>query len=139
MKSINVFLLALLTIGFVACKKETKKEVQKEIVESDRNRIISTDKLFSLGNDIQLLDVRTPNEFDDGYIKNAINIDIKSGDFIQSTVLLNKSKPVYVYCMAGARSTLAAKRLREAGFEYVYNYEGGYKDWVKSGNVISLD
>jgi rhodanese-related sulfurtransferase len=86
-----------------------------------------------------LVDVRTPDEYASGYIKNAININIKDTAFLESTVLLDKSKPVYVYCMKGSRSTTAAIALKDAGFTKVYNYKGGFKEWTNNGNIISID
>lgn len=141
MKTIKLFVVAILTISFVACKKEVKKELPKEIetVETNAIGIISTDEIKSLGNNIQLVDVRTPEEYASGYIKNAINIDIKGNDFLDGTVLLNKSKPVYVYCVKGVRSQKAAETLRDAGFTEVYNYKGGFGEWTKGGNTISMD
>lgn len=141
MKTIKLFVIAMLTIGFVACKKEVKKDVPKEIeiVESKPIGIVTTDEMKSLGNNIQLVDVRTADEYSAGYIKNAINIDIKSESFMEGTVLLDKSKPVYLYCVKGGRSQKAAETLRDAGFSEVYNYKGGFGEWTKGGNTISMD
>jgi rhodanese-related sulfurtransferase len=141
MKTIKLFVIAILTIGFVACKKEVKKELPKEIetIDSKPIGVISTDELKSLSNSIQLVDVRTPDEYASGYIKNAINIDIKGNNFIEGAVLLNKSKPVYVYCVKGVRSQKAAETLRDAGFSQVYNYKGGFGEWTKGGNTVSVD
>jgi rhodanese-related sulfurtransferase len=141
MKIIKLFVIAILTIGFVACKKEVKKEVTKETetIDSEPIGIISTDELNSLSNSIQLVDVRTPNEYASAYIKNAINIDIIGDDFIEGMVLLNRAKPVYVYCVKGVRSQKAAETLLDAGFSQVYNYKGGFGEWTKGGNTVSVD
>jgi rhodanese-related sulfurtransferase len=141
MKTIKLFVITILTIGFVACKKEVKKEVPKETetVDSKSIGIITTDELKSFSNSIQLVDVRTPDEYASGYIKNAINIDLKGNDFIEGMVLFNKSKPVYVYCVKGVRSQKAAEALLDAGFSQVYNYKGGFGEWTKGGNTISVD
>lgn len=92
---------------------------------------ISTQNLKQLlaKKNIQLLDVRTPNEVNQGSIKTAIFINYFDEDFKeQSLEKLNKTKPVYLYCRTGNRSGKAAKILKENGFE-VYNVLGGYTKW----------
>lgn len=133
-------IIMLTLIFMVSCKSDEKKndpvpEIEVAVVIKD----ISIDDLEKLGDNIQLVDVRTPEEFEQGYIKNAINLNVKSEDFLDQTVLIDKNKPVYVYCMAGIRSLKAAEKLKEAGFKEVYNFNGGYGEWLDKGNVISMD
>ncbi|MEJ5994497.1 thioredoxin domain-containing protein [Pedobacter sp. Du54] len=80
-------------------------------------------------NTIQLLDVRTPAEFKNGHIENAINASIGGGDFETQIATLNKSRPVFVYCLSGPRSSAAAKQLRDAGFKNVVEMHGGMMEW----------
>ncbi len=76
-----------------------------------------------------LVDVRTPGEFAQGHLKNARNIDIRSEDFDQQIAKLDKSKPVFVYCMSGGRSSAAAGAMRSVGFKEVYELSGGIMKW----------
>ena len=77
-----------------------------------------------------VLDVRTEDEFDQGIIPNAINIDIYKGQgFIYKLEELDKSKTYYVYCRSGARSGQACKIMNELGFEKAYNLVGGILAW----------
>lgn len=77
-----------------------------------------------------ILDVRTEDEFNDGYIPNAINIDIYKGQgFIYKLDELDKSKNFYVYCKAGGRSLQACKIMNQMGFENTYNLLGGFMEW----------
>ena len=77
-----------------------------------------------------VLDVRTEDEFDQGIIPNAINIDIYKGQgFIYKLEELDKSKTYYVYCRSGARSGHACKIMNELGFEKAYNLVGGILAW----------
>lgn len=80
----------------------------------------------------QLIDVRTPGEFADGHIAGAVNMDINSGAFQQGMGSLDKSKPVFVYCLSGGRSSSAASALRQAGFKTVYEMPGIIK-WRNEG------
>lgn len=82
-----------------------------------------------------ILDVRTEDEWNDGFIENAINIDIYKGQgFIYALEELDKSKNYYVYCKAGGRSQQACDIMNELGFENAYNLVGGMLQW--SGKVI---
>lgn len=82
-----------------------------------------------------ILDVRTEDEWNDGFIENAINIDIYKGQgFIYAVEELDKSKNYYVYCKAGGRSQQACDIMNQLGFENTYNLVGGMLQW--SGKVI---
>lgn len=80
-------------------------------------------------NSIQLVDVRTPEEFDAGHIEGAQNIDYYNENFSAQANELDKNQPVYLYCRSGKRSSDAAKQLKELGFEQVYELEGGILAW----------
>jgi phage shock protein E len=141
MNIVRILVIGLIVISLVACKNEPKKGIPNpsENRESLVIESISIDELKVLENNIQLVDVRTPEEFASGYIKNAININIRDKAFLESTVLLDKSKPVYVYCKAGSRSKIATKALRDAGFAQVIDVQGGFREWASSGNILSID
>ena len=77
-----------------------------------------------------ILDVRTEDEVSEGYIPNAINIDIHKGQgFIYEIEELDKSKDYFVYCRSGARSGQACGVMNQLGFENAYNLLGGFMDW----------
>ena len=78
----------------------------------------------------QLIDVRTPDEFADGHLPNAVNINSLRPDFSQAISQLDKSKPVFVYCMSGGRSKGAVETLRELGYTDVHELRGGYLKWA---------
>lgn len=78
----------------------------------------------------QLVDVRTPGEFGGGHLVGAKNLDYRNPAFAQTLAQLDKSKPVFVYCLSGGRSSDAAKLMREQGFAKVYELEGGYLKWT---------
>jgi rhodanese-related sulfurtransferase len=77
-----------------------------------------------------ILDVRTPEEVEEGYIPNASNIDIYLGqDFLSELEKLDKSKNYYVYCRSGSRSRQACAIMNSIGFDNAYNLEGGILEW----------
>lgn len=90
--------------------------------------------------EVQLLDVRHPAEFFEGHIKNARNIDVMpadGSDFVtRAGAVLNKHKPVAVYCRSGKRSALAAKPLAKAGYK-VTNLNGGVIAWQVEGKSLT--
>lgn len=76
-----------------------------------------------------LLDVRRPDEFAQGHLPDAVNIEVTAPDFAQRVAALDKAAPTYVYCRSGARSAKAAEQLAQAGFTHVTNMLGGVLDW----------
>lgn len=76
-----------------------------------------------------IIDVRTPDEFSKGHLQNAQNIDIRSNDFEPQIEMLDKTKPVFVYCLSGGRSSSAASEMRAKGFKEVYELDGGIMKW----------
>ena len=86
-------------------------------------------------NNAVILDVRTFEEFEEGYIANAINIDVLKGQgFVYEVEALDKSKNYYVYCRAGSRSENACNMMNQLGFENTYNLMGGMMQW--QGEVV---
>lgn len=91
---------------------------------------------MSKTSDKQIVDVRTPEEFNSGYIDGAMLINFYDSDFTQKVNLLDKTKPVFVYCKAGGRSAEAAKQMRNSGFTTVFELNGGMMSWENSGKAI---
>ena len=78
---------------------------------------------------VQLIDVRTAQEYAQGTINKAKLIDVSSANFEQKIEKLDKTCPVAVFCHSGARSMYAAKVLAKKGFSTVYNLKGGIVFW----------
>lgn len=77
-----------------------------------------------------ILDVRTDDEIEEGYIPKAIHIDIYLGQgFMDELQKLDKSKNYYVYCRSGNRSGQACAIMNSIGFENTYNLKGGFMNW----------
>ena len=87
----------------------------------------------------QILDVRTPEEYNGQHLDNAKNIDWNGDDFAGKVLQLDKTKPVFVYCMAGARSKSAAMKMHELGFTEIYNLDGGILKWNAAGLAPKSD
>lgn len=102
-----------------SCTAQTKNNLTADEFE----KAISKDS-------VQVLDVRTPGEYTSGHIKNTLlaNWNDKA-EFDRRISFIDKSKPVYVYCLAGGRSAAAAEKMRSIGFEKVYELQGGINAW----------
>lgn len=86
-----------------------------------------------------IVDVRTPEEFAKGHLVNAKNIDWNGNDFEDQISKLDKTKPVFVYCLSGGRSSSAASKMRADGFKEVYELNGGIMKWRGSNLPETTD
>ena len=82
-----------------------------------------------------ILDVRTPEEYEEKHIPNSKLINVQEPqNFVDEIEKLDKSKSYYVYCRSGGRSTMACNIMEQMGFSDVANLEGGITDW--HGEVV---
>lgn len=123
MKKLLFSILAALGL-FANAQSQSKVEVLEpqafiERVKADTSAII--------------LDVRQPEEFAEGHLAQAINLDwLNQTVFINGLAKLNKQKTYYIYCRSGRRSQAAAGKLKAEGFQ-VIDLKGGYLHWVELG------
>ena len=79
--------------------------------------------------EVQLIDVRTPEEFEEGHLSGARNLNYFDDNFDEQIVQLDQNKPIYLYCKSGGRSGKTYKKLKDLGFFEVYDRKGGYSEW----------
>lgn len=96
-------------------------------------------KEMSTSSNYQLIDVRTPEEYSEGHISGALNIDWNGDEFESEMNQLDKSIPVYIYCRSGRRSAEAADFMRKNGFKTVKELDGGILNWQESGLPETLE
>lgn len=95
------------------------------------------EKAISSG-DVVLIDLRRPDEFSKGHIKGAVNANWQDlAEFSKKTELLEKSRPVYIYCQAGVRSEKASEWMRKNGFKRVSGLDGGSRPGKTWANPLS--
>lgn len=123
-----LFLFGFLFLLVMGCESGPSTNSDEEVVE-----VIGVANFASgIQNDrgAQLLDVRTPAEYDLGTIPGSIHINYFDENFReQLEAQLDKKKPVYVFCRSGNRSNKAAVIMREMGFKKVYDLDGGWLAW----------
>ncbi len=116
-------LLTFALLSFSSCNKNNGVETipAKEFAE-----VIASP-------DVQLIDVRSAEEFVEGNIEGSVNISLAGENFCGQVVrTLDKERPVAVYCRGGRQSAEAAEKLDSMGFK-VFELENGYKEWLKEG------
>jgi rhodanese-related sulfurtransferase len=115
----KVFLTILLIFGFSFAYQDLNAKQFYEMIQKEK--------------DVIIFDVRTPQEYQEGHISNAINIPVQI--LGQQLDKLNKfkDKKILVYCRSGHRSAIASQILDRAGFKNVYNLKGGLFEWKASG------
>lgn len=117
----TIFILSTIAVSCQEFQEATITKIDKTYLKTQ-----------VLGKDVQLVDVRTTEEYEAGKIGDAVNFNVVQGDtFLEQIKTLDKSKPVYLYCKAGGRSNRAANILKVKGFTQIFDYSGGYNDWVQ--------
>ncbi|MFK7831739.1 MAG: rhodanese-like domain-containing protein [Winogradskyella sp.] len=120
-------LLLVLSIGTSCINSNSDSEV-KLVTAQEMQSILDLE-------DAQIIDVRTAKEHHEVRIANSQNIDFTSPTFEQDISKLDKKKPVIVYCKSGGRSAKCSKKMIDAGFEKVYDLEGGISKWKHSDKL----
>lgn len=121
--------LVLITFAFVSCQAQQKEGIEKVSPEQFSQKIHSVNG--------QLIDVRTPKEYKDGHIQNAVNIHLYDQDFKERINKLDKDKVVYVYCKAGGRSAEAVDIMKTNGFKHIVELDGGADAWTEAGKKLN--
>ena len=134
---IRIIYLLALCIAIQSCSPKTEEKGSSSEATDSLSTIENVDAAafkakVESGNGI-ILDVRTPEEVAQGYIKNATILNIYDPNFITEINKLPKEKEVYVYCASGVRSVQAAKILEKNGFNHIYNMKAGLMDWIRKG------
>ncbi len=118
----------LLSIALVAILFNSCSSGQTNGVKTNLSATEFADKIKELPT-ATLIDVRTPDEFSKGHLANANNYDWNGTEFDNQLAPLDKSEPVFVYCLSGGRSSSAANKMRSDGFTQVFEMDGGIMKW----------
>lgn len=118
----------LLSIALVAILFNSCSSGQTNGIKTNLSATEFADKIKELPT-AKLIDVRTPDEFSKGHLANANNYDWNGTEFDNQIAPLDKSEPVFVYCLSGGRSSSAANKMRSDGFTQVYEMDGGIMKW----------
>ena len=90
------------------------------------------DKMIKLDKSSIIIDVRTPEEFNKGHLRNSLNVNWFDDNFDDNIDIFSKDLSVFVYCLSGGRSAKANEKIRSLGFKNVYELDGGILEWRKN-------
>ena len=110
----------LLITSFVGIQAQNKIEVNSKQASA----------MIQKDSKLVVIDVRTPEEFNDGHIKGAINIDIRQSDAFSKIDKLNRNAKYLVHCRTNHRSGIAVEHMMQSGFKTVYQMMDGFSGWV---------
>ena len=85
---------------------------------------------------VVVLDVRTPAEYADGHLKDAMNLDVNAPEFGRQVSALDKAATYAVYCRSGSRSATALKLMKQTGIKEAYHLAGGIGSWQSAGYAV---
>ena len=129
MKIISHLSIALVMgLFMVSCSNGQQKAAEGSIAEN-----VNVEEFTQRIGNAQIVDVRTPAEWNEGIVEGAIMNDIYEDDFEKQLEKLDKEKPVAVYCKVGGRSGQAMGKMNKLGFKEVYNLDGGMDAWKSAG------
>jgi phage shock protein E len=117
-KQVTFWILSLLS--FSVYSSNVNNISQQELLEANKNSVV-------------IVDVRTPEEFQQGHVPNAINVPLS--EIIDNPAILNssKEKPIVLYCRSGYRAGKAAEALQKEGHQNLRHLEGDMQAWLKAG------
>lgn len=132
----TLLILAIVAIIVISCVTRRGKGSPANASVAYSNVSVDEFQTIIATPDVQLLDVRTPEEFAEGHIAGAVLVDVNESDFEEKAVaVLDASRPVAVYCRSGRRSARAASLLTTRGYR-VTNLDGGVIAWQDAGKSL---
>jgi len=132
MRHLTKALVTLAVLGAITLTGCASSGAVLETVEPSRAaEIIATEPAAVI------LDIRTPEEFAQGFIDGAVNIDFYASDFPSQLDQLDKDAHYIVYCRSGNRSGEAMGTFADLGFEEVTEIDGGIVNWYQAGYPIA--
>jgi len=110
-------------LSFSAYSGNVSNISQQELLDADANNLV-------------IVDVRTPEEFQQGHVPNAINVPLSEIIDNPAILLSSKGKPIVLYCRSGYRAGKAAEALQKDGYQNLSHLEGDMQAWLKEGLAI---
>jgi len=125
-KLVGLVLVVLLLVA--ACSSGSDTATIELVSPAEAAQVIDDDPAG-----LVVLDIRTPEEFNEARLADAVNVDFYAADFADQLDGLDKNDPYVMYCRSGNRSSDAVKAMKDLGFVEVYEINGGIVNWYDSG------
>jgi phage shock protein E len=129
-RSLFVLVLAL-SVLVTACSSDTTTQSIELVSPTEAAQVIADDPAG-----LVVLDIRTPQEFNEARLADAVMVDFYAEDFAAQLETLDKDVPYVMYCNSGNRSSDAVKTMKDLGFVEVYEIDGGIVNWYDQGLPI---
>ena len=129
-RSLFVLVLAL-SVLVTACSSDTTTQSIELVSPMEAAQVIADDPAG-----LVVLDIRTPQEFNEARLADAVMVDFYAEDFAAQLETLDKDVPYVMYCNSGNRSSDAVKTMKDLGFVEVYEIDGGIVNWYDQGLPI---
>jgi|TARA_B110000902_G_scaffold210868_1_gene241412 rhodanese-related sulfurtransferase len=121
-KHVTFWILSLLS--FSAFSSNVGDISQQELLEANTNSVV-------------IVDVRTPEEFQQGHVPNAINVPLSNIIDNPAILRISKEKPIVLYCRSGYRAGKAAEALQKNGHQNLRHLKGDMQAWLKAGLPVA--
>ncbi len=118
--------LAVLFLSVSCNSKPALNEQEKSAIH-----VVSPTEFKEKSSDQLIIDIRTPQEFSEGHIKGAVNINLFDSTFLDQIGKYDKSIPIFLYCRSGNRTSSASAQLSKMGFVEIYDLKGGILNWAR--------
>jgi len=139
MKKLLSLFLILVSLVLTSCGGDPAVPVEVTEVAAVRTVDVNPElaaELVASKAGLVILDVRTPEEFAEGHLAGAVNIDFKGADFAAKVGELDPAKPYLVHCRSGARSGASLPVLEALNFTELYHLNTGYLGWTEAGKPV---
>lgn len=133
-KHVSVLSVLIFSMLVWGCGAQQSQANDKSNVVIDVNS--NTAEELIQENNLIIIDVRTPQEFNIGHIKDAKNINISDKNFRSRIENLDKNATYFVYCRTGNRSRHAVNMMEKMDFKTIYHLEHGITEWMREGNPV---
>ena len=132
--NIKLKLGVVLWVLFISLSCNTKPPLNEQ--EKSAIHVVKPTEFKEKSKNQVIIDIRTPQEFSQGHIEGAINMNYFDHSFMEQIGKYDKSKPIFLYCRSGNRTSSAAAKIAKLGFEEVYDLQGGIMSWSKENLQI---
>ena len=129
----RVVILLFLTASIVGCNN---KQPSKTVTKFGEIGVITPTEFIEKSKNELIVDIRTPREFAEGHIEGAININVFDNTFLVKIAEFDNTKPIFLYCRSGNRTSSASKKVADLGFQKVYDLQGGIINWAQNNQKI---
>lgn len=125
--TLKLALLVIITILGISCN--TKSQSQ-----SDAIKVLTPIEFKEKAANQTIIDIRTPQEYRQGHIDGAVNINYYDSNFMEQIAKYDKNQPIFIYCRSGNRTSPASRKMADFGFKEIYDLDGGILYWLKNNN-----